>query len=145
MLDAPAASLAEPAARLAPERHPVGGWAPAYRCYDCADGRYVSVGPREPQFWAGLLERVGAPRELREQQNAPANWSDRVALLDEQFKPRSRDETPALLETDACFAPVLRYQEYMAHPQMSDSYIEVGDLEHEARVPLLPNVTRRRF
>ena len=43
------------------ERSLLGGAAPFYRCYVCADGREISVGPLEPQFFAALLQMIGAP------------------------------------------------------------------------------------
>ncbi len=38
------------------------GGAPNYRCYECADGRYVAVGALEPQFWAALVGGARAGR-----------------------------------------------------------------------------------
>src|SRR4029077_18595389 len=35
------------------------GGAPFYDCYRCADGGWVAVGAREPQFYAALLEKLG--------------------------------------------------------------------------------------
>lgn len=35
------------------------GGAPFYRCYRCADGRYMSVGALEPQFYAAFLQGLG--------------------------------------------------------------------------------------
>src|SRR5262249_36346724 len=35
------------------------GGAPFYRCYECADGRFVAVGALEPKFSAELLDRLG--------------------------------------------------------------------------------------
>src|SRR5262245_53626501 len=35
------------------------GAAPWYRAYETADGRYLTIGPLEPQFYAQLLARLG--------------------------------------------------------------------------------------
>ncbi len=123
---------------LEPDRNLLGGQAPFYRCYECADGKHVSVGPLEPQFYAQLLERVGASADLRQQQNDPTNWSERARILAVLFKQKTRDEWCSLLEgSDACFAPVLTYDESLTHPQMQarDTYVEVDGLTQAAPAP----------
>jgi alpha-methylacyl-CoA racemase len=42
----------------------LGGAAHFYRCFTCADGKEISLGAIEPQFYAELLARTGAPAEL---------------------------------------------------------------------------------
>ena len=39
----------------------MGGAAPFYRCYRCGDGRDLSVGALEPQFYRELVVKSGAP------------------------------------------------------------------------------------
>lgn len=39
----------------------LGGRAPAYRAYRCADGRELSVGCLEPKFWIRFAQVVGRP------------------------------------------------------------------------------------
>ena len=123
---------------LDPHRNPLGGQAPYYRCYECADGKYVSIGPLEPHFYRELLERIGAPAGRFEEQDDPAIWPDQVRLLAELFRTRSRDLWCTLLEgTDACFAPVLTYAESLSHPHLAarDVYIEVEGIKHAAPAP----------
>ena len=123
---------------LDPERNLLGGRAPFYRCYECADGAYVSVGPLEPHFYADLLQRIGAPEELRQRQNDAANWRERAAVLADVFRTKSRDEWCALLDgTDACFAPVLTYEESLEHPHMvaRGTYLEADGLRQAAPAP----------
>src|SRR3546814_6887355 len=43
------------------QKNLLGGAAPFYRCYRCADGRDISVGAIEKPFYRELLERIGAP------------------------------------------------------------------------------------
>jgi alpha-methylacyl-CoA racemase len=129
-----------PAGRIAlePERNLLGGRAPFYRCYACADGRHVAVGAIEPQFYAELLRRLGAPEALGQNQYDSATWPERGRLLEQLFARRTRDEWCALLEgTDACFAPVLTYGESLAHPQMRarGTYVERGGLRQAAPAP----------
>ncbi|PZO72803.1 MAG: carnitine dehydratase [Sphingomonas taxi] len=89
-----------------------------YDTYACADGKYVSIGAIEPQFYAVLREKAGlaADAEFDRQMDSRC-WpalKDRLAAV---FARRTRDEWCAILEhTDACFAPVLSLAEAPAHP-----------------------------
>src|SRR3546814_19989421 len=86
------------------QKNLLGGAAPFYRCYRCADGRDISVGAIEKPFYRELLERIGAPASLLESQNDPARWAADSAVLAGIFATRSRDDWCSLLEgTDACF------------------------------------------
>src|SRR4249920_3878913 len=44
---------------LARDKNLLGGAAPFYRCYVCADGKEISVGAIEPKFYTELLDRIG--------------------------------------------------------------------------------------
>ncbi len=123
---------------LEPERNMLGGRAPFYRCYECADGKYVSIGPIEPHFYAELLDKIGAPEDLRLRQNDNANWTERSAKLAAIFASKTREEWCTLLEgTDACFAPVLTYEESLTHPHMESrgAYVEINALRQAAPAP----------
>lgn len=123
---------------LEPDRNLLGGRAPFYRCYECADGRYISVGPLEPQFYKELLDRSGAPDELRQRQDNPRGWLEQAGAFAALFKQRPRDEWCSLLEgTDACFAPVLTYEESLTHPHMQarGTYVDVDGLKQAAPAP----------
>ena len=82
-----------------------------------ATGRYVSIAPVEPKFYAELLERIGLdPGEAPHSTNR-ADWSASKARLAALFRTRTRDEWCEILEgTDACFAPVLGMDEAHRHP-----------------------------
>lgn len=98
----------------------LGGAAPFYRCYACADGKFVSIGPIEPHFFRLLLEKVGADAEKLGAQMERADWQADIAILGDIFRRKTRDEWTALLEgTDACFAPVLHISEAPDHPHMA--------------------------
>ena len=116
----------------------LGGAAHFYRCYECADGREISVGAIEPQFYAELLDRAEAPEELRQGQMDPANWDDYTGRLAALFKTRTAADWTELLEgSDACFAPVLPVDEARTHPhlQARGSYVERGGVWHTAPAP----------
>jgi alpha-methylacyl-CoA racemase len=94
--------------------------APFYNVYETADGRYVTIGCGEPQFYAELLDRIGLgdeKAELLRGQTEPSTWPDGKARLAAVFKGRPFEEWCALLEgTNTCFAPVLTLAEAPAHP-----------------------------
>lgn len=92
--------------------------APFYDTYACADGRYISVGALEPQFYAELLERLGLTDDpdCARQMN-PGTWPAMRERFESVFANRTRDEWCELLEgTDVCFAPVLDMNEAIEHP-----------------------------
>jgi alpha-methylacyl-CoA racemase len=119
-----------PAGRLSLDRgrNLLGGAAPFYRCYVCADGKEIAVGPLEPHFYHLLLEKIGAPESLSQEQNDERNWSARADLLADIFRTRTSQDWRAILEgTDACFAPVLSANEAPAHPQMLHREVYVNN------------------
>jgi alpha-methylacyl-CoA racemase len=88
-----------------------------YDVYETADGKYVSIGSIEPQFYAELLRLTGLEGEELPWQNDKSQWpamKERIAGI---FKAKTRDEWCALMEgTDVCFAPVLSLGEAPLHP-----------------------------
>ncbi len=116
----------------------LSGAAHFYRCYECKDGREISVGSIEPQFYAELLERVDAPQELRDGQMNSANWDDYAAKLSALFKSKTVKEWTDILEgTDVCFGPVLSVEEARDHPHMKarSAYAEHDGVWHTAPAP----------
>jgi len=116
----------------------LGGAAHFYRCFTCKDGKEISLGSIEPQFYAEMLARAGAPAELAQGQMNPANWDDYAAKLAALFLTKTQAEWCALLEgTDACFAPVLGIDEARDHPHMvaRGAYLEHEGAWHPAPAP----------
>lgn len=114
------------------------GGAHFYGCYACADGKYVSIGAIEPQFYRLLLERCGIDDPDFQQQWERAQWPQLRAKLAGIIAGKTRDQWCALLEgTDACFAPVLDFEEAPRHPhhQARGSFIETGGTVHPAPAP----------
>lgn len=95
----------------------LGGAAPFYRCYICADGRQIALGPIEPQFYRELLARLGEPEGP--DRLDPVHWVELNRRFEALFRSRTRDAWCAALEgSDVCFAPVLELDEAPQHPQM---------------------------
>ena len=93
------------------------GSAHFYGTFECADGKFVSVGAIEPQFYVVLLERIGVdPTGLATQWEGD-DWPALRARFADVFRTRTRAQWCELLEgTDACFAPVLDMGEAVTHP-----------------------------
>ena len=88
-----------------------------YEVYETSDGRYVSVAPVEPKFYAELLDRIGLDPGDAPHSMDRADWPGGKARLAALFRTRTRDEWCGILEgTDACFAPVLGMDEAHRHP-----------------------------
>jgi len=90
---------------------------PCYRVYECADGRFLSVGALEPKFWATLVEALERPDLLdRHLDDSP----EAHAALEAVFLTRGRDDWAARLDgLDVCVEPVLEPAEVENHPQLA--------------------------
>jgi alpha-methylacyl-CoA racemase len=93
------------------------GGAHFYEVYQTSDGRYVSVGAIEPQFYAALLEGLGLAGEALPGQMDASSWPRMKTRFEEIFATKTRDEWVAHFEgKDACVAPVLSLSEAPEHP-----------------------------
>jgi alpha-methylacyl-CoA racemase len=99
------------------EDNMLDGGAHYYGTYACADGKYVAIGAIEPQFYSLLLERCGIEdAEFLEFQHDRGRWPAFRQRFADLFRTRTRSEWCSLLEgTDACFAPVLDWDEAPKH------------------------------
>ena len=88
-----------------------------YDVYECSDGKYVSIGAIEPQFYVELRRLAGLDGPEWDAQNDRAGWpvlKDKLAAV---IRAKTRDEWCAIMEhTDVCFAPVLTLTEAPLHP-----------------------------
>ena len=89
-----------------------------YDTYECADGKYVSIGAIEPEFHALLIAKLGLQEDPNfSQQYNKQGWKRLRARFVEIFKTKTRAEWCALMEgSDVCFAPVLDFAEAPLHP-----------------------------
>ncbi len=91
-----------------------------YACYDvyeCADGKFVSVGAIEPRFWSNLCELVGLARYAACQMEDASQDEIRDALAS-VFATKPRDSWVELLgPADTCVAPVNTVAEACEDPQ----------------------------
>ena len=88
-----------------------------YDVYETADGRYVSIGSIEPQFYAELLRLTGLEGEELPWQMDRTQWPAMKERLAAIFRTKTRDEWCEVMEgSDVCFAPVLGMGEAPHHP-----------------------------
>ena len=106
--------------------------APYYDVYECADGRYVSVGAIEPQFYAELIEKLGLDPATLPGQNDMARWAELRAILTETFAQHGRDHWAGVFSgSDACVTPVLSFAEIETEPHNTERggfYTEAGSV-----------------
>ena len=94
------------------------GGAPYYGIYETADGRHMSVGALEPQFYAVLLERLGLAETAPNPEDR-AQWPALRELFATRFAQRTQAEWTAVFEgSDACVAPVLPLTEAASSPHL---------------------------
>lgn len=114
------------------------GAAHFYDTYETSDGKFISIGSIEPQFYALLLEKACLDPEVFKDQGDMASWPQLKQRLVDIFKTRTQDEWCELMEgTDICFAPVLDFKEAPQHPHnmARSTYIEIEGLEQPAPAP----------
>jgi alpha-methylacyl-CoA racemase len=109
-----------------------------YDVYETADGRYVSIGSIEPQFYAELLRLTGLEGEELPWQHDRAEWPAMKERLAAIFRAKTRDEWCDLMEgTDVCFAPVLAIPEAVEHPHnvARGTFVEVAGIRQPGPAP----------
>lgn len=89
-----------------------------YDTYETADGKFVSIGSIEPQFYAELRRVAGLADDADfDAQHDRAKWGVLKDKLTALFRSKTRAEWDALMEhTDICYAPVLTMSEAAGHP-----------------------------
>lgn len=118
-----------------------GAW--FYETYECADGRYVSFGSLEPQFYAQMLRLTGLDGDTDGGGPVPdqydqSTWPEMKQRMAALVRTKTRAEWCTLLEhTDACFAPVLGLDEAAnhAHNRARGTFIEVDGVVQPAPAP----------
>ena len=92
------------------------GAAHFYGCYECKDGKFVSIGSIEPQFYSLLREKMNIDDAIFDNQMDKNSWPILRENLEIRFKEKTRDEWCEIMEgTDICFAPVLSMNEAINH------------------------------
>ncbi|MDN3923140.1 CaiB/BaiF CoA transferase family protein [Roseateles violae] len=111
---------------------------PFYDSFKCADGRYVTLGAIEPQFYRELLQRLELHDLDPAQQYDARQWPALRERVAARIRTKTRAEWTALLEgSDVCFAPVLSLDEAARHPhnQARGNFVEVDGHWQPAAAP----------
>ncbi len=111
------------------------GGTPWYDVYETADGKHVSVGALEPQFWADLVARIGV--ELPDRDD-PANHASIRDALVRRFKEKAQAEWAEVFDgTDACVAPVVPLADAPQHPHLAarGTFVERAGVTQPAPAP----------
>jgi alpha-methylacyl-CoA racemase len=114
------------------------GGAHFYDTYKCSDGRWVSIGSIEPQFYALLLEKTGISDPAFKSQMDRSAWPDLKAKLAAVIATRTQAEWCDLMEaTDVCFAPILDLDEAPKHSHnvARQTFVEVAGVTQPAPAP----------
>lgn len=123
------------------EANLVDGGAHFYDTYECKDGRYVSIGPIEPQFYTLLVKLAkleGSPVDLGRGYMPKDKWPAAKRHLEAVFLAKTREEWCEIMEyTDVCFAPVLTMSEAHDHPHAKarGAFIEIEGVRQPAPAP----------
>jgi alpha-methylacyl-CoA racemase len=120
------------------EQNMLDGGSHFYDTYETKDGKYVSIGSIEPQFYALLLEKTGLKGQELPAQHDRTKWPEMKKKFEAVFKTKTRDEWTAIMEgTDICFAPVLTMSEapHHHHAKARGGYVDVEGFAQPAPAP----------
>ena len=113
------------------------GGIPYYDLYETADGRHMSVGALEPQFYDEMIQLLGIEDQAPDRHDF-ARLGELKDLLTATFKQRTQAEWSEVFDgTDACVAPVLPLSEAAQHPHLRarEVYVERDGLLQPAPAP----------
>lgn len=117
------------------------GGAHFYDTYETKDGKWVSLGSIEPQFYALLRDKAGLTDADFDAQMDRSKWPALKAKIAAVMKTRTRDEWDAIMQgTDICYAPVLSMKEAIHHPhnKARETIVEIDGV-------VQPNIAPRFF
>lgn len=120
------------------ESNLLDGGAHFYDTYECADGKWISVGSIEPQFYALLLEKTGISDPEFSAQMDRTKWPALKDKIVEVIKSKTQAEWCTIMEgSDVCFAPVLTLGEAPDHPHNKEreTFVEVEGVVQPAPAP----------
>ncbi|EFA04186.1 alpha-methylacyl-CoA racemase [Tribolium castaneum] len=98
-----------------------------YEVYETKDGKFVSVGALEPQFYEKLLQGLGLSYDEAPQFD---DYEKLKVLFARKFKEKTQEEWCRIFDkADACVAPVLTLEEAPEHPHNKERgcFARMGD------------------
>lgn len=104
-----------------------------YNTYETADGRYMSVGALEPQFWNRLCEKLNLSEFIPLQYDEERRL-EIILRFREIFKSKTIGQWETELgQLDACCEPVRRVEEVMQSPLFLEREMVVEICEKDGR------------
>ena len=95
------------------------GHYPCYAVYETKDGKFVSVGALEPDFWKTLCDKLGLEQYADRQFDEGDPLRETFNVFRAKFREKTRAEWLALLgNADVCVAPVNSIEETARDPQV---------------------------
>ncbi len=114
------------------------GGAHFYDTYQCADGKWISIGSIEPQFYALLLEKTGITDPQFANQMSRDEWPELKAKLAAVLAKKTQAEWCEIMDaTDICFAPVLDLEDAPkhAHNVARETFVTIEGVVQPAPAP----------
>jgi alpha-methylacyl-CoA racemase len=114
------------------------GGAPFYGTYQCKDGKWISIGSLEPQFYELLREKSGLAEPGVNDRWGKDTWPNNRTKLEQIFKTKTQAEWCAIMEgSDVCFAPILDLDEAPRHPhnKQRQTFVDVEGVTQPAPAP----------
>ncbi|MFO1080776.1 MAG: CaiB/BaiF CoA-transferase family protein [Reyranellaceae bacterium] len=111
---------------------------PWYDVYETADGKWISIGCNERQFYDALLERLGVDPASLPDRDDRKGWPVLRQCFTDKFRGKTRDEWCAVMEgSEVCFAPVLSMAEAPKDPHMRarGTFVELDGVPQPAPAP----------
>jgi len=109
-----------------------------YDTYETKDGRFISLGAIEPQFYAEFRKVMGLTDEKWAAQMDARQWPALKDELTARFREKTRDEWVTAFDGhEVCFAPVLGFDEAWDHPhnRARGTFVEAGGVRQPAPAP----------
>ena len=132
-----ASHLASGLARESRAANLLDGGAPFYDLYETADGRHLSIGALEPQFYDELVRLLGIADTVPDR-NDLANLPALRELIATTVRTKTLAEWTEVFDgSDACVAPVLPLSEAVHHPHLAarGTYVDRGGAPEPAPAP----------
>jgi alpha-methylacyl-CoA racemase len=119
------------------------GGVPFYDIYETSDGKHLSVGALEPQFFDALVTTLGV-KDTCPGQGEPDRYDEMRTVLTERFASRTQAEWIEIFEgTDACVAGIIPISEAFEHPHLvaRETFVEKDGMVQPQPAPRFSRTT----
>jgi alpha-methylacyl-CoA racemase len=110
---------------------------PFYDLYETSDGKHMSVGALEPQFFDALVTLLGV-KDTCPGQESPERYDEMRKVFTETFLQKTQAEWVQIFEgTDACVAGIIPISEASEHPHLKarETFVERDGLVQPQPAP----------